>query len=188
MEGSREDPDRRWYRDRFNWVIIAMSAVVLALLIALCREMHRSRGGCASPEAHFVSTTIDLLGYKCNHRLLYGLSLVFSLALQILRSCLSSKEWQVRRDALKTPRGSRARPLYLGQGAGYTFVGFSLYIISILFLVSKNLGVLVMLLVGTMVGNMIVVHLIDADRYTPYYTIMGAPTATPSPFTRDGQT
>ena len=121
---------------------------------------------------------IDLVGYECNNRTMYGLALVFSLCLQILRSCLRLKENQARRDTMKTAVGSPARRLYLGKVAGYTFVTYTLYIISILFLVSKNLGILIMLLVGTMVGNVVAFHMQSPDRFSDTYTRAEKPAPT----------
>ena len=64
------------------------------------------------------------------------------------------------------PAESSLRKKYVAVIAGYTFLGYTLYIISILFLVSKNLGILIMLLVGSVVGSTIAYYLQPADRYS----------------------
>ena len=160
-----DDPDP-WYRSPINQVLLAMSGVVVALLVSLCVKVFRHRTMCPSTNVQFLSTEVDIVGYKCKHRLIYGLALVFSLALQILRSCLRVKEVQWRRDAMNTVAGSPQRKEYLGTITGYTFLGYTLYVISILFLVSKNLGILVLLLIGSMIGNVLAFHLQPADRFS----------------------
>ena len=163
------DPYPRWYEEKLNWVVIVMSGLVFSFLVALCSQVASHRRHCTKTNREFVSTAIDLVGYECNNRTMYGLALVFSLCLQILRSCLRVKEGQARRDTMKTAVGSPARRLYLGKVAGYTFVTYTLYIISILFLVSKNLGILIMLLAGTMVGNVVAFHLQRPDFFSDSY-------------------
>jgi len=161
-----EDESDPWYRSTINQVLIGMSVVVAVLLVCLCVKVFHHRTMCPSTNVHFVSTEVDIVGYKCKHRLIYGLALVFSLALQILRSCLRLKENQWRRDAMNTPAGSPQRKEYLGTTATYTFLSYTLYVISILFLVSNNLGILVMLLLGSIIGNVVAVHLQPADRFS----------------------
>lgn len=155
-----------WYRSTIDQVLVGMGALVAALLVALCVKVFRYRTMCPSAKMQFISTEVDIVGYRCRHRTIYGVALVFSLALQILRSCLRLKEVQYRRDAMSTAAESGMRKKYVAVIAGYTFLGYTLYIISILFLVSKNLGILIMLLLGSMVGNVIAYQLQPADRYS----------------------
>ncbi len=162
-ESLRRTP---WYHSTIDKVLVGMGALVVALLIALCAKVFRYRSMCPSAQTQFTTTEVDIIGYKCRHRTIYGLALVFSLALQILRSCLRLKEVQYRRDAMSTPAESGLRKKYVAVIAGYTFLGYTLYIISILFLVSKNLGILIMLLVGSVVGSTIAYYLQPADRYS----------------------
>ena len=174
-----------WYDDTLNCVIVGLSGGVFAFLVALGARVALQQHSCGKSNQQFVGTRINLVGFECNHRGIYGLALVFSLLLQILRSCLRVKEGQVRRDTMQTAVGSDDRRLYLGKVAGYTFVGYVLYIISILFLVSRNLGILVMLLVGTMVGNVVAFHLQEPDRFRTHHSRRSpspATFSTPEPF------
>ena len=172
-EPEPEPEPRSWHRDTLNWVIVGASAAVLALLVALCCQLRGAPGACTPPEdgRGVLGTALDLVAYRCRHRALYGLALVFALALEVLRGCLAPRLWQTRRDALKTPRGTAARRRFLGRTAGYLFINFSLYIISVLFLVARNLGVLVAMLVGSVAGSVISAYMMEADRFTPYATL-----------------
>lgn len=174
-EGAACDPDvtpdcgpfLRWIRSGINVALVTSGAIVAVLTVAIVlhiASLHR-RGGCQSSIKELLKPRIKIFGYECDSAPLYAVVLLFSLALQILRSCLWAKESQCKRDALKTRRRSRTRAQYVGYVVIYTFVGFLLYIISLLFVMSQNIGLLAVLLVGAVAGNAIAFTMQPPDRF-----------------------
>ena len=108
---------------------------------------------CTSGESNFLTfDTTVIAGYTCNSVAIYILIWVVALIIQIARNFVWTQTSQVSRLALRYPVGSTERSFYIRQLLIHTLISFVLYIFSFLLIIGANLGILIAVLIGNLLG------------------------------------
>lgn len=103
-----------------------------------------------------------IAGYECTSIGLYITILFIACIIQVARNFLWTKSAQASREALHQRRELRSQ--YISLLLTYTFINMVLYICNVLLILGSNLGVLISILVGNMIGTYLSMSWQKADK------------------------
>ena len=119
----------------------------------------------ASNGDSLLSSKTHIAGWECESTLLYVVVLAFTVCLQIVRNKIWAISGQAGREALHTSRGSPERSHYILVLLWYTFLSTTLHIVNILLILGSNLGVLLSVLAGNLLGTWYAYAFQAADKH-----------------------
>lgn len=121
---------------------------------------------CIARETNLLSTTAVFAGYECDSGWIYAGLLLVTFLLQLWRNNIWAHSGQAQREIAHYGRHTKERCHFLWVLMWNTFLSTLLSVINIVLLVSSNLGVLLTVVVGTLVGTYIAYSRIAADNHS----------------------
>lgn len=106
--------------------------------------------------------TTYIAGYECKSEILYFCICGVAVLIQIGRNFVWTKNGQAMREALKTPISRRMG--YIHTLLWYTLLSMLLYIGNILLILGSNLGILLSVLVGNLLGTYLSIAWQKSDK------------------------
>lgn len=109
---------------------------------------------CVGSESNLLHIDrVVIAGYDCTSSALYWVVWVVAIGIQVLRNLVWTKNSQATRMALQSKCGSPERDRLTKQILLFTVVSFMLYIFSFLLILGANLGFMLAVLIGNVLGT-----------------------------------